>query len=128
MNLLDLEIKIKDGRYCLENETISYEISKDFYDLYLSKYNKNRLIISVRPSDIRIIPKPKKNSIQAMVTLVESRGSENHIHLSVGSSKMIVKTGVDVRPSIYNEINIFFKEENVYLFDIETGNSLKYTS
>jgi multiple sugar transport system ATP-binding protein len=126
MNFLDLEIKNKDQKYYLENETISYEISKEFYNSHLSNYEKKRLTIGVRPSDIKIISKQQKNSIQAVVILVESRGSENHIHILLDSIRMIVKADIEVRPNIHDKVNIFFEEENIYLFDYETGDSLKY--
>jgi len=126
MNFLDLEIKNKDQKYYLESETFSYEISKRFYDSYLSKYKKKRLTIGVRPSDIKIIPKPRKNSVSATVTLVENMGNENHIYLLVGSIRIIVKASAEVRPSIYDKVNIFFDEGNLCLFDFESGESLAW--
>ncbi len=127
MNFFELKVAARGGRFFLENEAFSYEISGGFYRRYLSGLAGDRLIVGVRPSAIRITmpdgaPAAGK-CIAAAVTLVENMGSENHIHLALGSKKLIARC--ESVPEIGDRVCFIFDEDDLHLFDAQSRESLK---
>jgi len=125
MNFLQAEVKSKDNKYYLENDTFSYEISSRFYFENLSNYVKRKVIVGVRPSVIKTVPTASRNTMAATVSFVENVGHENYIYLSINSMRLIAKASPDNIPRIGDKLNIAFEEDDLYLFDIETEESLR---
>ncbi|WP_424005375.1 ABC transporter ATP-binding protein (plasmid) [Haloarcula salina] len=77
--------------------------------------------LGVRPEDLQI--DPTGNDIE--VTVVEKMGNENFIYGTLGEKEIVARTDVAVRPETGDRVGISFEEESVYLFDVQTGDSLK---
>ena len=123
INFLEVPIASKNHRYFLKNDTLSYEISKEFYSKNLSTYKK--MIIGIRPSAIKLVPVTSKNALPATISFIEKLGDENHVYLSVDLIKLTAKTSPDETHNIGDQVHISFEENDIYLFDSETGQSLR---
>jgi len=129
MNFFELKVKNKDDKYFLENRDFFYEISKRYYERYLSKFLGKYLIAGIRPSSIKIlmqnIPFMTTKTNAATVSLIENMGNENYIYLTLNSKKIIIKTESEIVPKIGDKIKFSFEEEDIHLFDIDSKESLK---
>jgi multiple sugar transport system ATP-binding protein len=129
MNFIESLVISRDNKYYLENREFFYEISKSYFERYLSSFLGKTIIAGIRPSSINIIMQNSssdaaKTSI-ATVSLVENMGNENHIYLNVGSIKIIIKSDAEIVPKIGDKLKISFEEEDLHLFDMDSKESLK---
>jgi len=130
MNFFELKVENKDdNKYFLENEEITYQISKKYYERYLYKYLRKKLVVGIRPSSIKIImqntPFVATKTNSAIISLIENMGNEDFIHLTLNSTKIIVKIKSENLLKIGDSVKFLFEEEDIHLFDIDSEESLK---
>lgn len=129
MNFFELHIKERDKKYFLDNGGFSYEISKKFYESYLSEFLGKSIIVGIRPASIKIamqnMPVAAAKTNTATVSLIENMGDNNYVYLTKNSEKIIVKTNSGVVLNVGEEIIFSFEEEDMHLFDSESKVSLK---
>lgn len=129
MNIFELKVKNKGDKYFLENEEFIYQISKEYYERYLYNYLGKKLIMGIRPSLIKIMlqntPYITTKTNVATVSLIENMGNEDYIYLTLNSEKIIIKIKSENVPKIGDKIKFSFEEEDMYLFDIDSKESLK---
>jgi len=129
MNFFELKVENKNGKYYLESEELTYEISEGYFKRYLYKYGREKLIMGIRPSSIKLATQntstlDTKTNI-ATVLLIENMGNEDYVHLVLKSKRLIMKIVSENFLKIGDKISFSFEEEDMYLFDIENKKSLK---
>jgi multiple sugar transport system ATP-binding protein len=129
MSFLEPAVRKEGDRCFFEDRGFRYEISKTYYERYVSEFLGRNLILGVRPSSIKIITQGVSSTNTktnvATVSLVEDMGDENHIYLTLDAGKIIAKTESDIVPEIGEEVGFSFEEEDIHLFDLDSGESLK---
>ena len=129
MNLLALKAENEGGRHLLRNGSFSYEVSRESYDRYLTSSLGKSVIVGVRPSAIKILEgnarSPETITNSGTLSLIENMGNENYLYLNLNSDRMVVKTVSQSVPEIGDVVRFTFEEEDMYLFDMTTKESLK---
>ncbi|MDW8034187.1 MAG: ABC transporter ATP-binding protein [Nitrososphaerota archaeon] len=128
MNFLKMKIIYRNGNTYLKSEAFSYLLSKDVYEENLSNYNKEEVMVGVRPSDIKINKTSKypEKEIEAIVILTKNVGDRNEVHTLAGNILLIAE--VDVAESDFNvgeRVYLELDEEKMKFFDCETERSLR---
>lgn len=129
MNFFELKVENRNNKYYLENKELIYEVSREYFERYLYKYEGKKLIMGIRPSSIRIVMQNTISSATktnvATVLLIENMGNEDHVHLILNSKRIIIKIKSENILKIGDKIRFSFEEEDMHLFDIESKESLK---
>jgi multiple sugar transport system ATP-binding protein len=81
----------------------------------------DRVRVGVRPEDMTLV----EDGIAASVTVVEPMGNENFCYMEMGDIDLTARIDASLRPSPDETIQFGFEETALYLFDPETGESLK---
>jgi len=129
MNFFELKVENRDKKLFLEDREFSYEISKSYYERYLSTFFGKKVIVGIRPSSIKIVmlndPFITTKTNAASVSLIENMGDENYIYLTVNSKKIIAKTETENVLQIGDTVKFSFEEDEIHLFDIGSKATLK---
>jgi len=86
--------------------------------------NVDRVIIGVRPEDVKLNPQntpPNGLILDGIVELVEDLGSEYIAHVKVGSITLKVKRAREERVEEGSRVKVFIEWSKLHFFDIETG-------
>lgn len=109
----------------LEGDAFDYHLSAEHLD-QVHEYadDGERLILGIRPENIRLTDEPDENTIQAHLDVREPVGSDNYLYFTVGDEECRVRVPGDVKPEEGTELTIEFDEENIHLFREETGRNV----
>lgn len=128
MNFFKLEIKVKEDSYYLKNNSFNYQISKEYFSKYLKRYVGKTVMVGVRPSSIKIIPRNSKygtvNINTARVLLIENTGTGEYIYANIDLKKIIIETKSENVPILGEVVMFSFNEEDIYLFDLDNKESI----
>ena len=112
-----------------KNEFI-YKSAKEKALLLKDKFAKKLngefdIYFGIRPEHIEIVDDNSK-SYDAIIKaeIVEQLGSEQHIHTSIGDSKLVIKTMIDRNFESGDEIKIKFDINKTHYFDIDSEESM----
>ena len=121
-NFMDMEIKREKGKIQLINPEFKYEVNEK-YEKIIKSYNKDKLILGVRPESIKV--NQEEGIIKTKIDVIEPQGS--HQIIAVTLNNQIVKISAPTFPKydIDENINLSFNEERVLLFDSETKERIK---
>ena len=127
MNFFQVTLNEVANKYLLKNKDFSYEISRGYYQKYMSTLLGRDLIIGVRPSSINMnnkaTPVTTKTNI-AVVSLIEDMGNETYVYLNIDTLKIIAKTSFETTFEIGEKILFTFQEYDMHIFDIKSKVSL----
>ncbi|MCL4458848.1 MAG: ABC transporter ATP-binding protein [Chloroflexi bacterium] len=84
----------------------------------------DRLILGVRPEDLKVGKVAEEGAVPAKVYISEPMGKETLLTLEVGGSLVKAITPPQVRPRIGEEVGLSFEEEAMRLFDEKTGQAV----
>lgn len=87
-------------------------------------YLNQSLILGIRPEHIYLEPKNNDLKVKATIDLVELLGSEKHLHVLVGSSRLLAKISSDYPVKSRQEITLFFDQEKLHFFDPGTEKNI----
>ncbi|MFC6962278.1 ABC transporter ATP-binding protein [Halocatena marina] len=82
----------------------------------------NTVRVGVRPEDMQLA---SNGSMPSVVTVVEHMGNENFLYAQIGDIDLTARVESEVQPSEGTEVDFDFEEADLYLFDVETGKSIK---
>jgi multiple sugar transport system ATP-binding protein len=117
-NFLNVEIKKESDGVHLVNPHLNLLLEPGIAK-HFNKYNKNHLILGIRPENILLVDS-EKSALSASCLVVEPQGShqivaiqlDDNIIKAVASAQPTVKTGSDV--------HLNFKQETLRFFDPDT--------
>jgi len=124
MNFVDVELEHNaDGSGTLVGEDFSYEVSSQL--LQPLDPSTSELEFGIRPENVRIDPEaPPEKSIQATVDVVEVVGSDNFIYLNLAGKEFRVRAPTEVEPAEGEAATLTFDEDDIHLFDSQSGEAL----
>ena len=122
MNLMDCTLRETNGRWVLDATEFAIDITH-LKDQILAKSTGPELILGTRPPDISVEARPvSKQSIEAVLELTETLGSEKIAELRVGSVILTALVLPTFNLSLGKKAYIELKREKLYLFDKKTEN------
>ncbi|WP_435159188.1 ABC transporter ATP-binding protein [Haladaptatus sp. DFWS20] len=94
------------------------------YDLDDSSWvdGYDRVRVGVRPEDIKLV---ESGGNVAEASVVEPMGNENFLYATLGDRELTARIASTLRPTPGQTVRFTFDEASLYLFDPETGDSLK---
>jgi multiple sugar transport system ATP-binding protein len=82
----------------------------------------NQVRAGVRPEDMTLDP---DGAMPATVTVVEEMGNENFLYANMGDIDLTARIESKMHPDAGMTVNFGFEEEDLYLFDPTTTESIK---
>lgn len=82
----------------------------------------DRVRVGIRPEDMTIVDDSPN---RATVTVVEPMGNENFCYMELGTVELTARIDPALRPTEGEDVPFSFAEDALYLFDNETGETLK---
>ena len=120
-----LELVVEEGTGKLTGSGFNLAVPPE-YDQYLGAIKGKRLVISVRPEDIKVMKGSGTAGFEARVKLVEPLGANTMLELGVGSSMVKALVPSD---SEFGEGTVVWCEpafRHTVLFDAETGDPIAW--
>jgi len=117
-NFTEVSIAINDGKYVLVNTDLKIPLNEKMSHR-LKKYNNKKLIIGIRPENIRVVDK-KDAIMSAKCILVEPQGSHQIIVFKINNklAKLVISGETEIKSG--DTFFIDFKQEKVLFFDYES--------
>ncbi|QLG28912.1 ABC transporter ATP-binding protein [Halorarum halophilum] len=84
--------------------------------------DKDRVRVGVRPEDLRL---SSGGSMPSVVTVVEQMGNENFLYAEMGGVDLTARIESGIKPEEGTRVAFAFDEEDLYLFDSQTGEAIK---
>jgi len=78
--------------------------------------------VGIRPEDLTLVP---EGSMPGEVTVVEEMGNENFLYATMGDIDLIARIESKIHPDEGMSVDFGFEEEDIYLFDVDTTESIK---
>jgi len=130
MNLLNASILTENNFLKLEvfSKKINFpEKYASVFKKYNSSLNGKKIVkLGIRPGDIRCFNTNKEdNTIEGEVNFIEPRSEGKFvINVKIGDFYLLVKTDGTFKPELNTKIYLKFIEDNIHLFDQNTGINL----
>ncbi len=123
MNFFECEVKEYEDGYYFESEVFKYRISEALGKL-VSRLGISRVIMGIRPHDVKVSRGPIENSIKAETYVVEPLGTETILDFKLGANivKAVVPPTMRIEPG--EEVWLVFEEDRLHIFDKKTGKSI----
>ena len=83
---------------------------------------RDRVRVGIRPEDIRLV---ESGGNTAETSVVEPMGNENFLYADLAGQELTARIASALRPTPGETVRFDFDETALYLFDSETGDSLK---
>jgi len=82
----------------------------------------DRIRVGIRPEDMRL---DADGGMPGLVTVVEEMGNENFLYATMGEIDLTARVESKMHPDEGMSVDFGFDEEDIYLFDIDTQQSVK---
>lgn len=125
MNQLPATTSREDGRYDFHVSVGERRIrfaSLPQGDLSLD--DGEPVTVGVRPENLRLND-PESADFDATVSVSEYQGSDNFVHLDVGSRELTAVVPPAIRPSAGDTVPVTVPPDVLHLFDADTGSALR---
>jgi ABC-type sugar transport system ATPase subunit len=86
-------------------------------------FNGQPIEVGVRPEHVRV--EHGDNGTPAEVQVVEMAGNETYLHLASRDSLLVARVAASFRPPVGSTVRVRAEDEDAYLFDAETGQTLR---
>ena len=134
MNIIRTNLILENGKYYVTPFGAKIEVDGENGALLKEKGVEAReILLGVRPEHIDLAPAAAENTISGTVMVNEMMGSELHLHVATGDSKLIaraptVELSREERANLKNGHPVFltFAGKVMYFFDPETEKNLIY--
>jgi multiple sugar transport system ATP-binding protein len=96
----------------------------------LCDLRQRAVLLGLRPEHIREVPPlsvrggESLNTFEARIELVEPLGAETHLHVRIGSARLVARVPSDTKASAGGSTFLAFDLQNVHLFDPATSLAL----
>lgn len=123
MNIFDgVSVRETNGQYRFTYEDV--DIGRIPTDT-LPNVSKDTVSFGVRPEGISESPSGSDHHFDAEVIVSEYQGTNNFVHLRLHGKDFIARVSPDFSPEPRSSVSLSIDPENIYLFDVDTGESLK---
>lgn len=114
INLFSAEV---DGNTLTRSDGFTYTLKDEKLVTDLKQVR-----VGVRPEDLRLV---SDGSILSEVTVVEQMGNENFLYTTMGEVNLTARISNEVHITENMNVEFDFDEEDLYLFNTETGDAVK---
>lgn len=121
MNRLRVEVRRTDGEAALVRDGLALVALPD--DVALE--GRRAVTLGVRPEDVTLTADPSAAPVTATVRNSEYQGNTNFVHLHLDGDALTVRTDPEFAPSAGDRVGVRLPPASVYLFDVETGATLR---
>jgi multiple sugar transport system ATP-binding protein len=123
MNILEATVERDSGelRFDYGSSTVASVPASAVDDVE----SRDVLNVGLRPEDLTIHDSRDEGTFGGRVTANEYQGNNNFVHIEFDGEEIMAKVPTSVDPNIGQQVGISIDSEKVYVFDPETGNSLK---
>lgn len=119
-------IRSENGKIILESEkepSFRIPIVASQKDI-IKKYNKEKILLGVRPQDISIIPEKEKASVDAVVDVFQPLGSEGVLTTTVGNISVVGLVDPESDIDHNQKIKLYIDSHAFYFFDTDTKENI----
>ena len=125
INFFEVDLDTSGDEPVLVHETFEYRISDSMVTRIRESTDASELVLGVRPETVRIADGPEPGrTVPGTVLVVETVGSDNFIYLDVAGGETRVRAPSNILPEVDDELHLTFDEEDIYLFDRHTEESV----
>jgi len=141
MNFVDVVVEQTDSGMALvgAEEDFRYHLSPDVVDRFGVLESGGEYVMGIRPEDVFPAEGTERDTVSAVVEVVEPIGSDNYVYLDLSGEldtgisaeqgeevDFIARTEASFAPETGQEVEVVFSDEDVHLFDPATGSSVLY--
>ena len=134
MNIVRTNLIRENGKYFVTPFGAKIEVDGEHGELLKqNNIDSREILLGVRPEHIDLVSAPAENAINGTVLVNEMMGSELHLHVACGDSKLIARTPTveltrEERANLKNghPVHLTFTGKVMYFFDPETEKNLIY--
>src|SRR5512133_505177 len=122
MNFFETGVSAGGGRAQLKGDGLEVGLSGAQAKV-VESYNGRKLVLGIRPEQLGEMSQGEDEThgeIQALVEVVESMGSEQHLYLVAGSKSFVAKLDGSLPVSIGDKVRLAFPKDRIQLFDTQT--------
>lgn len=120
MNLIPCRILSKEGEVVIDAESFQLPIPEKKRAYYQS-LTGSEAILGIRPNDLydrAFAPESiRKNSIRAVIDVIEPLGSEIHLNVTAGKHNLVAVVDVQTSYRVHQEVELAFDLERMHLFE-----------
>ncbi len=126
MNLIEGNLKAKDGQYFFQVGNVFIPLSNSLADELLSKINQEKIIFGIRPFDLHCYLGTKDDAkiLNTEVYVSEIVGHYNIVSIKLDDTIVKIREDKSFKVSMGDKISIDFKEEKLDFFDAVLGNRI----
>jgi multiple sugar transport system ATP-binding protein len=125
MNFIPCRLLSHNGRLFIDAEAFELPIPEEKVPYYQSLVG-SEVIFGIRPNDIydRLYSpeRLKRNSIQAVIDVIEPMGSEIHLHLMAGKYSFIARVDMQTSVRVHQAIELTLDLDKMHLFEKDPPN------
>jgi len=122
MNTVETTVRDRDGTYAFEfgDRTMATVPGGLVEDL-----PEGPVRLGFRPEDAEVHDSAVDGDFEAEVAVSEYQGNENYVHIEVGDHGFVTRTATEFDPRRGDRVGVSVPPEDVYLFETDSGTSLK---
>ncbi|WMM26074.1 sn-glycerol-3-phosphate ABC transporter ATP-binding protein UgpC [Tissierella sp. MB52-C2] len=121
INEEEVQLKVYIGKYNDDNMIYLKLPESKQKILQDNNYINKAIKIGIRPENIRIRDKEHSNILKAYVSMVETIGLDTYIYFDIDDENCVIKTNIDNKIRIGDNISFYINKEKIHLFDYETS-------
>ncbi|WP_129113731.1 ABC transporter ATP-binding protein [Halegenticoccus tardaugens] len=122
MNTVETEVeRVGDAYRFRRGEAVLATVPAERLDLPTT----DPVTLGLRPEDLRLGSSRGAPTFTATVTVAEYQGNDNFIHLSAADQALTARVPPETYPEPGETVDVSIAPRDIYLFDAETGRSLK---
>ena len=127
MNILDVEIEKLDNRIYIKIEKdILFEIEDENMKKKIEKINTKKVVLGIRPEDIKISFKKENNNFKSQVYILEPLGREIIYNIKLGNNIFRIISDEKYNLKLEETVYLTFPKTGFHLFDKESGENLLF--
>ena len=125
MNTVEVSVGQSGAEYVfgLEDRTLASVPTSEARNL-----NTDVVRLGFRPEDADLYRSPSDGTFEAEVYTAEYQGNENYVHIEVGDRTFTTRSDREFSPDRGTRIGVSIPSEDVFLFDVDSGESIKTKS
>jgi len=124
MNFIPTEATWNDDVLTLTHPEFEYTFSETIDQI--ERREARSVTLGIRPEDVVLDPERDRNTIDAEIDVTEPLGKEQLFYYDLDGQTYTASVGGHQNLTVGNTVTIQFPEENTYLFDGTTGETIKH--
>jgi len=121
MNFLDCELAEENGRMMLRHPNFMGSLTAEQTALIKDKAQEGAVRLGVRPDEISIKAEPVDGSAKGRVLVTEPLGGDMLVDVTLGDTKILVKTKPDYKADMGDDCYLTFDRERWHVFAGDSG-------